>query len=63
MNGKKRWGNQDDNGQMRYFNEKGIQYTWNDPELSKIRSKTYQGIAKAMAAQWSKAYVQQLAIF
>ena len=27
--------------------------SWNDPETAKIRSKTYPGIAKAMAIQWS----------
>ena len=27
--------------------------SWNDPETAKIRSKTFIGIAKAMASQWS----------
>lgn len=27
---------------------------WNDPETAKIRSKTFPGIAKAMAEQWGK---------
>lgn len=27
---------------------------WNDPKVAKIRSKTYSGIAKAMAQQWGK---------
>ena len=43
VNGKKRWGNQTDGG-------------WNklppSPERSKLRSKTFPGIAKAMAEQW-----------
>ena len=32
---------------------KGCGYSWNDPRCWKARSKTYQGIADAMAAQWS----------
>jgi len=44
VNGKKRWSNQTDGG-------------WNklapSPERAKLRSKTYPGIAAAMAAQWS----------
>lgn len=31
----------------------GKQYAWNDPIVSVLRSKTYPGIAKAMASQWS----------
>lgn len=27
--------------------------SWNDPETAKIRSKTYHGVARAMALQWS----------
>lgn len=30
----------------------GKQYSWNNPETSVLRSKTYFGIAKAMAEQW-----------
>lgn len=30
----------------------GKQYSWNDPIVSKLRSKTYWGIAHAMAEQW-----------
>lgn len=33
-------------------NEKGKWLRFNDPELSKLRSKTFPGIAKAMAEQW-----------
>jgi site-specific DNA-cytosine methylase len=33
-------------------NENGKALRWNDPETAKIRSKTFQGIAKAMAEQW-----------
>lgn len=44
INGKKRWSNQTDSGQNRLGPS---------PERWKIRSKTYQGIADAMAMQWS----------
>ena len=30
----------------------GKQYSWNDPVTSILRSKTYKGIAEAMAEQW-----------
>jgi len=33
------------------------------PDRSKLRSKTYPGIAKAMAAQWTRPYNEQLNIF
>ena len=32
--------------------ENGKIISWNDPRTAKIRSKTYEGIAKAMAEQW-----------
>jgi hypothetical protein len=55
VNGKKRWGNQTDSGQ----NKLGP-----SPERSKIRSKTFPGIAKAMAEQWGKPHLQsQLNLF
>lgn len=44
VNGKPRWGNQTDSGQNRLPPSKD---RW------KIRSQTYEGIANAMAAQWS----------
>ena len=31
----------------------GKQYAWNDPEVAKLRSKTFKGIATAMAEQWA----------
>lgn len=31
----------------------GKQYSWNDKEVARLRSKTFQGIAKAMAEQWN----------
>lgn len=43
VNGKPRWRNQTDSGQ----NKLGP-----SPDRSRLRSKTYQGIADAMAAQW-----------
>lgn len=45
VNGKKRWGNQTDSGQ----NKLGP-----CDERASLRSKTYPGIAKAMAEQWSE---------
>lgn len=44
VDGKKRWGNQCDSGQ----NKLGP-----GPDRWKVRSKTYEGIARAMAFQWS----------
>lgn len=32
--------------------ENGKIISWNDPRTAKIRSKTFPGIAKAMAEQW-----------
>ena len=46
VGGKKRWGNQTDSGQNRLSPSSD---RW------KIRSKTYEGIAQAMAEQWGKA--------
>ena len=31
----------------------GKQYSWNDKETGKLRSKTFPGVAKAMAQQWA----------
>ena len=46
--------------------ENGKILSWNDPRTAKARSKTYPGIAKAMAEQWS-AYIEsgedQLSLF
>ena len=33
--------------------EKGRKISWNDPRTAKIRSKTFHGIARAMAEQWA----------
>jgi hypothetical protein len=43
INGKKRWGNQTDSGQNKLAPS---------ADRWKIRSKTYNGIAQAMAEQW-----------
>ena len=32
--------------------EAGKILSWNDPRTAKIRSKTFPGVAKAMAEQW-----------
>ena len=55
-----RWSNQTSDGQNRLLvNGKWIAY--NDPRTPALRSKTYDGIAKAMAEQWVKFYeLQQL---
>lgn len=40
-------------GALRYArDENGKIISWNDPRTAKIRSKTFTGIAKAMAEQW-----------
>jgi hypothetical protein len=44
INGKKRWANQTDSGQNKLPPSK---------DRAKLRSKTYSGIAKAMADQWN----------
>ncbi len=54
VNGKKRWSNQSDNGQNVVYNSKGKIVGWNTDEIKLLRSKTYPGIAKAMAEQWGK---------
>jgi hypothetical protein len=54
VNGKKRWANQMDNGQNITLNKKGKVCGWNTQEIKTIRSKTFPGIAKAMAEQWTK---------
>ena len=51
------WKNQSFTPDGRYksfvnYNERGKIMAWNDPETAKLRSKTYEGIAKAMADQW-----------
>jgi hypothetical protein len=50
VDGKKRWANQTDSGQNRLGPS---------PDRWKIRSKTYQGIADAMAHQWSE-YLKEI---
>ena len=50
--GKKRWNNQSDDGQNVMYNEKGVCLGWNTQEIKIARSKTFPGIAQAMADQW-----------
>ena len=40
-----------------HFGDKKL--AWNDPETAKLRSKTPDGVAKAMAEQWGE-YIEQL---
>ena len=53
VQGKKRWSNQMDNGQNIVLDENGKVVGWNTDKIKKLRSKTYQGIADAIAVQWS----------
>ena len=36
-----------------YEDENGKAISWGDPRTKKIRSKTFSGVAKAMAEQWA----------
>lgn len=40
-----------------FKDENGKTIAWNDPRTAKLRSKTFPGIAKAMAEQWSEYLV------
>lgn len=51
VDGKKRWGNQTDSGQNRLGPSEN---------RAELRSKTYHGIAKAMAHQWGNFLLQTL---
>lgn len=39
--------------------ESGKILAWNDPRTAQIRSKTFVGIAKAMADQWAGEYIDE----
>lgn len=39
--------------------ENGKILSWNDPRTAKARSKTFAGIAKAMAEQWGMILNQE----
>jgi len=52
VDGKRRWANQMDNGQNITYDENNKIVGWNDPRIKGLRSKTYKGIAEAMATQW-----------
>lgn len=43
--------------------ENGKILPWNDPRTAKARSKTYEGIADAMAEQWTTRYQIQERLF
>ncbi len=58
VDGKKRWDNQMDNGQNVTRNSRGKVVGWNTDEIKLLRSKTFPGVAKAMAEQWSKPFEQ-----
>lgn len=51
------WNNQNiSNGKytgFKNYDERGRVLAWNNPQTAKLRSKTYPGIAKAMAEQWA----------
>ena len=40
--------------------ENGKILAWNDPRTAKIRSKTFHGVATAMAEQWTATYQAQM---
>ncbi len=63
---KKGWENQcfDKDGKYRgfkNFDENGKILAWNNPETAKVRSKTFPGIAAAMAEQWGEKESRQKA--
>lgn len=47
------WKNQTKDGQNKLMLD-GKWLSWNDPRTAKYRSKTYEGIARAMAEQWGR---------
>lgn len=53
VDGKKRWGNQTDDGQNFMLDENGKVMGWNTDAIKKARSKTFPGLAKAIAEQWA----------
>lgn len=46
------WRNNDKNNQFRLVDENGKVVGWNDKRIAKLRSKTYPGIAQAIATQY-----------
>jgi hypothetical protein len=58
VDGKKRWANQMDNGQNICYDENNKIVGWNDHRIKGLRSKTYSGIAKAMAEQWTEQIIE-----
>lgn len=47
-----------DGRQREVYNENGKTISYNDPRTAKARSKTFPGIAKAMADQWTRDWRQ-----
>lgn len=47
-------GGYSENASANWAEKDGKILRWNDPETAKIRSKTFPGIAKAMAEQWGE---------
>lgn len=43
--------------------EQGKIIPWNDPRTKKARSKTFHGVAEAMADQWTQPYQSQMSLF
>lgn len=60
VDGKKRWSNQDDNGQNKLIID-GKWIAFNDPRTKTHRSKTYPGIASAIAKQWGEYLIKKQA--
>ena len=61
---KEGWKNQSFTASGRYagfvnYDENGKILAWNDPKTARIRSKTYLGIAAAMADQWAGSILQE----
>ena len=44
------------------YDENGKTLSWKDPRTAKARSKTYEGIAEAMAEQWTDKYQMQMTL-
>ena len=57
-NGKNRWGNQTDDGQNKLMID-GKWIGYKDPRTKEHRSKTYPGIASAIADQWGEYITDQ----
>ncbi len=63
VNGRNRWSNQTDDGQNVTLDKNGKVCGWSTDKIKSLRSKTYPGIAQAMANQWSKPFPVQKTLF